>query len=264
MSKGNVNTYGNKKNNFPFQQSVLLLLDALATASSSAGLAQESTLISVLNAIITTQQDVEILLVRDTGNGDVVLQQITDYSGGGAPVVTYKDVNGNVVVPVGPLEYLDPAAVLQLILAELQTLNTVDFATETTLGVVNTNLGTINTNVQLGNVVLSNLLTTLATEATLLDVETAIDAVKLDTAKLTAVTGVATSLLVVTGAGAASVAAGKRTVSFFNSGNADTTVNGATLARGVSITYPELANRDVYAAIPYNALTSELTITTVG
>jgi len=288
MSKGNVNTYGNKKNNFPFQQSVLLLLDALATASSSAGLAQESTLISVLNAIITTQQDVEILLVRDTGNGDVVLQQITDYSGGGAPVVTYKDVNGSVVVPVGPLEYLDPAAVLNLILAELQTLNTVDFATETTLtsisnilgntldvllssraseatlGVVNTNLGTINTNVQLGNVVLSNLLTTLATEATLLDVETAIDAVKLDTAKLTAVTGVATSLLVVTGAGAASVAAGKRTVSFFNSGNADTTVNGTILKAGISITYPELANRDVYAAIPYNALTSELTITTVG
>ena len=235
----------------------------LTTAAIPPGGATEATLISVLNAINNTQQDIEILLVRDTGNGDVVLQQITDYSGG-APVITYKDVNGNVVVPVGPLEYLDPSAVLQSMLTELLTLNTVDFATETTLGVVNTNLGTINTNVQLGNVVLSNLLTTLATEATLLDVETAIDAVKLDTAKLTAVTGVATSLLVVTGAGAASVAAGKRTVSFFNSGNADTTVNGTILKAGISITYPELANRDVYAAIPYNALTSELTITTVG
>lgn len=199
---------------------ILSAIEDLIIASGSSGLATEATLISVLNAINNTQQDVEILLVRDKGNGNVVLQQITDYLGG-APVVTYKDVNGNVVVPVGPLEYLDPAAVLNLVLAELQTLNAGgQLATQTTLAAVNT--------------------------------------------KLTATTGVASTLLVVTGAGAASVAAGKRTVSFFNSGNADASVNGATLARGVGITYPELANRDVYAAIPYDALTSELTITTVG
>jgi len=94
----------------------------------------------------------------------------------------------------------------------------------------------------------------LATEVTLSAVNT----------KLAPITGVVTSLSVITGAGAASVAAGKRTVSFFNSGAADTTVNGATLKAGVGITYPELSNRDTYGAIPYDALTSELTITTVG
>ena len=75
-------------------------------------------------------------------------------------------------------------------------------ASEATLGTVNTNLGSINTNIQLSNIELANILTalttidavldaikvdtgnmltSLATEATLLDVETAIDAVKLDT-----------------------------------------------------------------------------------
>ena len=32
MSKGNLNTYGNKKSNFPFQQSVLLMLDTIIKA----------------------------------------------------------------------------------------------------------------------------------------------------------------------------------------------------------------------------------------
>lgn len=95
------------------------------------GLATESTLISVLNAIIATQ-DVETLLVRDTGNGDLVIKQVTSYSTG-SPVTTYEDVDGNAYVPVGPLVYLDPSAVLNLVLAELITLNATDFATETTL-----------------------------------------------------------------------------------------------------------------------------------
>ncbi len=80
----------------------------------------------------------------------------------------------------------------------------------------------------------------------------------------TAVTGVVTSLTRVTGAGAGSVAAGKRTISFFNAGAADTNVNGAVLEAGELVTYPELSNRDLYAAIAYDALTSELLISTVG
>jgi len=138
-----------------------------AVGGGGGGLATEATLISVLNAIISTQQDVEILLVRDTGNGDLVVQQITDYSGG-APVVTYKDVNGVVYVPVGPLEYLDPSAIQNLILVELITM-------------------------------------------------------------ATPVTAVSTTLDIITGAGAASVAAGKRSVSFMASGDADTEVDGAPL-----------------------------------
>jgi len=306
MSKGNVNTYGNKKNNFPFQQSVLLLLDALATASSSSGLAQEATLISVLNAIITTQQDIEILLVRDTGNSDVVLQQITDYSGG-APVVTYKDVNGNVVVPVGPLEYLDPAAVLNLILTELLdqgvsldsiVTSTGLSATEVTQLLVDANLTLLNTklntlgqkasadsapvvlsteqevildgiaadlaliytNLQLNTVATQNMLTNLATEATLLDVETAIDAVN---TKLTSVVRTP-SLQRISGVAAASIAAGARSASFFNAGPTDATVAGGTLKPGESITFDAGAQGDTLGAIAYVTIaTGDLVITTV-
>jgi hypothetical protein len=181
---------------------ILSELEDLVAASGGPAGATEATLLSVLNAIVASDQDIEILLVRDTGDSDKVLQQITNYETG-TPVVIYKDVNGNVVVPVGPLEYLDPSAVLQLILADT---------------------------------------TALATPST----------------------SVATTLDVITGAGASSVSAGKRTVSFMNTGNNDATVNGTVLSKGIGITYPELANRDTYAAIPYNALTSELTITTAG
>jgi hypothetical protein len=79
-------------------------------------LATEATLISVLNAIVASDQDIEILLVRDTVTL-IVYQQITDYTTG-VPVVTYKDVNGAPFVPVNPMEYLDPSAVLSLILAQ--------------------------------------------------------------------------------------------------------------------------------------------------
>jgi len=176
------------------------LEDLVALGGGPAG-ATEATLLSVLNAIVASDQDIEILLVRDTVTL-IVYQQITNYETG-VPVVTYKDVNGNPFVPVNLMEYLDPSAVLNLILSDT---------------------------------------TVLATP----------------------VTGVTTGLLRVSGAGPANVAAGKRTVSFFNAGNADCSVNGAVLERGESITYPELSNRDVYGVIPYDALTSELTITTVG
>jgi len=296
MSKGNTNTYGNKKVNFPYQQSVLLLLGALekAATASASGLAQESTLISVLNAIVASDQDIEILLVRDTGNGDKVVQQITNYETG-VPVVIYKDVNGALYIPVGPLEYLDPSAVLNLILTQLQVLNAggqllteatftaEDFATESTLGVVNTNLSTINTNVQLGNIVLGNLLTTLATEATLLDVETAIDTVKLDTANLdvalstrasevtlaavnTKLTSVVRtpSLQRISGVAAASIAAGARSASFFNAGLTDATVAGGTLKPGESISFDAGGQGDTLGAIPYVTIaTGDLVITTI-
>lgn len=178
------------------------LEDIAAVSGPSGGLATESTLISVLNAIVASDQDIEILLVRDTGDSNKVLQQITNYETG-TPVVIYKDVNGATVTPVGPLEYLDPSAVLQLILADT---------------------------------------TVLATPTT----------------------GLPTSMLRVTVAGAGNVAAGKRRISFFNAGNNDSTVNGATLKKGEVVTFSADGLRDTLAAIPYDALTSELLITTVG
>jgi hypothetical protein len=126
-------------------------------------LATEGTLISVLNAIIASDQDIEILLVRDTGNSDEVVQQITNYETG-TPVVSYKDVNGAVYVPVGPLEYLDPSAVLNLMLTEMLD-----------QGLVLDAIKIDTANLDVG-------LSTRATEATLLLVKNVLDTLKTDTA----------------------------------------------------------------------------------
>lgn len=90
----------------------------LATESTQQTLATESTLNSLLNQTIATQ-DIEILLVRDTGASDVVVQQIREYSQGtGLWTTSYENVSGNAYTPIGALEYLDPSAVLNLLLAE--------------------------------------------------------------------------------------------------------------------------------------------------
>jgi len=96
-------------------------LERITAGSSSAGLATEATLISVLNAIIASDQDIEVLLVRDTVTL-IVYKQITDWTSG-VPVVSYTDVNGNPFVPVNTMEYLDPSTVLNLILAQNTAIN---------------------------------------------------------------------------------------------------------------------------------------------
>jgi len=179
---------------------ILAELENIAAGGSTTGLATEATALNILNAIVASGQDIEVLLVRDTGDSDKVLQQITDYINN---TTVYKDVNGNIVVPVGPLEYLDPSAVLNLILTQNTSLNT-------------------------------------------------------------PVTGLATSMLRVTVAGAGSVAPGKRRASFFNAGNADAQVAGAVLERGEAVTFSADGLRDTLAGIIYDCLTSELLITTVG
>ena len=79
-----------------------------------------ATLNSILSNIINSQ-DVEILLVRDTGNANQIVQQIREYDQGtGLWNTSYEDVNGAAYVPVGPLEYVDASVVLNLVLTELQ------------------------------------------------------------------------------------------------------------------------------------------------
>jgi len=215
-------------------------LEDLVLATGSGPLATEATLISVLNAIIASDQDIEILLVRDTGNADKVVQQITDYQTG-VPVVTYKDVNGGAYVPVGPLEYLDPAGVLNLILSELVSIHT-----DTT---------SIDTKV-----------TGLNLEVTQLLVKTVLDTIKTDTTTLsTPITG-----LTIGGptraVGIGTVTAGKRRISIMNTGIADADVNGGTnnLKPGESITWSAEGLRDTLAAIAYDGSGTELLISTVG
>ena len=114
-----------------------------ATGSPS-GLATEATLLSILNNMVASQ-DVEILLVRDTGAADVVVQQIREYDQGtGVWTTRYEDVSGGAYVPVGPLEYLDPSAILNLVLTELQSLNvSINPAARTSNIVIATGAGSI-------------------------------------------------------------------------------------------------------------------------
>lgn len=185
-------------------QAVTDICGWITTATGpTTGLATEATALNILNAIVASGQDVEVLLVRDTGDSDKVLQQITDYI---TSTTIYKDVNGNVVVPVGPLEYLDPSAVLNLILTQNTSIN---------------NILTSSTRVPL----------------------------------LQRVTGAATS----------SVAAGKRSVSFFNAGPTDATVATGVLKPGESVTFDAGGQEDVLGAIPYVTIaTGDLVITTIA
>lgn len=126
--------------NYNLQQCILKALQELVVTSASAGLSTEATQLSILNAL-STSQDFEILLVRDTGNSDLVVKQVTSYDANtpGTPVITYETVAGAAYTPIGALEYLDPSSVMNLVLTELQTLNLVDFSTETTLAEVRDN-----------------------------------------------------------------------------------------------------------------------------
>jgi len=127
MGLGNGNSKsGNKGSNHSFEHRILLAMGEVIAASGGAppppgGFSTEATQLLVLNAIANNDKDFEILLVRDNGNGGEVVQQITDLVNN---TTTYKDVNGAAYVPVGPLEYLDPAAVLNLMLTELTSITT--------------------------------------------------------------------------------------------------------------------------------------------
>jgi len=70
------------------------------------------------------------------------------------------------------------------------------------------------------------------------------------------------SLLRVTGAGAATIAAGTRSVSVYNAGITNGTWLGAVIKPGESFGYSASSN-DVLSLFTYNALTTELVITTV-
>lgn len=183
-------------------------LGECCAGSSTAGLASESTLQMVLNAINDGQDFESHLVIDDNGDGDVYLEVRiwnSDTQTWEAPL--YYAAGSNVGVPAGsltaPIIYMNPLAVLNIIAS---------------------NTGTL----------------------------------------ATPVTGLAVGLSRITGAGAANVPAGHRRVSFLNAGNTNASVAGATLARGEFVSFNAGDLRDVLDAIPYDALTSTLLISTVG
>ena len=184
MSLGNGKAKnGDKGSNFSYEIKSLL---QLANISSIAGtLATEGTLINVLNAISNSDQDIEVLLVRDeaVGNGDPVLKQVTNWELG-VPTITYENVDGTPYVPspnpVPVYVYLDPSAVLNLMLAELLdqglTLDNIDLTTANTL------IELIDQGLSLDGIetLITTLNSTVATEITLAQVLVELQAINTD------------------------------------------------------------------------------------
>ena len=152
-----------------------------------ATLATEATQLNVL-AAVDSMRDYEVRLVVDENDITWLEVRYWDAQGDslGAPVY-YPPGSTTPGTPSGPSTswtYINPNTFLAQLVTELQALNTVDFATETTLSNVETLISTIDGVLDAIKTDTGNMLTSLATEATLLDVETALDTIKVDTANL--------------------------------------------------------------------------------
>jgi hypothetical protein len=115
---GNPNTEGNKKSNFSWQSKMLQVLGQIATSIPAAACcptaATEATSLSILTAL-QTGREFEQLLVIDTGGAGCpdncpTYSQIRIFNTGtntfDPPI--YYNAAGAVVVPVGPLTFVNP------------------------------------------------------------------------------------------------------------------------------------------------------------
>lgn len=125
MSVGNLKNNGNKGNNFPYQSGVLELLNAITI--STGGGATEATALAIL-AALQSDQEFEQNLVLDLGgvgcpnNCPTYLQvRIWNSVTHTFDPPVYYNASGAVVVPVGPLEIVNPQYTLEQILAQLST-----------------------------------------------------------------------------------------------------------------------------------------------
>jgi len=228
---------------------------------------------SILNATIA-HQDMEILLVRDTGNGDLVVQQIREYDETTQTWSTsYQKVDGSPYVApelVGPLVYLDPSAILNLMLAEILAqgltlddieLNTDDVATETTLNTMLTTVGSILAQLDVD-------LSTRASEATLTGVATDLALIytnlQLNTISVanidTKLAPQARTHITLSSSAVGAVPLGSLCGSVLNAGNAAGVWNGIPIPAGVSIPWQPIGNRDVYGVIPFDGSGTTLII----
>lgn len=134
MSKGDLKTSGAKGNNFDYQFSVLQLLGQIAAGTGTGSCpcpssAQEATLLQVLGAL-QNGQEFEQALVMDLGgpgcpgNCPTYIQiRIWDTTNHVFLPPVYYNAAGAVVVPVGPLQFLNPQFVLENILTQVTSIN---------------------------------------------------------------------------------------------------------------------------------------------
>jgi len=279
-SIGNTKTYGTKGNNFTFQNKAWHLLAQIAAGVTvPGGLATEATLTMVL-AALQNGKEFEQNLVMDLGgvgcpaNCPTYLQvRIWNTTTHTFDPPIYYDGSGAVVVPVGPIQIVNPQFVLEGILAQVTAINAdLDVAlstraSEVTLLATNALLGSIVTNTANLDVPLS----TRATEATLVAGLAAITAalgplatevtLAAFSAKFTAV--VRTPVMVRASA-AGTVPAGARSASIYNAGGGNATVLGATLLPGERVSFSADGEDDTLAVIAYNGTGTDLLVTYVS
>jgi len=227
---------GNKGNG-SFQLKVLKGLQKIA--DNSGNNSALTTAIAALTSAVSDHQEFEIKLVRDPNNGNEVYQQRNEYDEtSDSWSISYVDVTGATVVPtvIADLEYLDPDAVLNLILTELQTLTGIDFATETTLASILADTTSLDGK-------------DFATEVT----QQAID---------TKLTGVARTPNFIRPTTASNIAVLTYDVSVSNVGTTDGTVLGGLIKPGDTLNFDAGALNNFYAAgtFTYDATGTEFLI----
>lgn len=139
MSKGNLNTYGDKKNNFSWQQSLLLINGAIQAAAAAG--ATEATLQLVL-AALQNGQDYEAKLVRDSDTPSVTWLEVRLFNtttGTFDPPVYYPAGSNTPGSPVLPVIYIDPTTLLATIAS-----NTTGLATEVTVAGIKSQTDLLN------------------------------------------------------------------------------------------------------------------------
>jgi len=135
MSLGNGNSFsGDKGSNFNYELKSLQGLKALVDCCSTSG----GTLLSILAALQNGQNFAQNLVLDEGGVGCPtncpVYLEVLIWNGTSFDPPVYYDADGNLVVPVGPLSYLNPDYTLQQILTQITAINNdVDVALSTRL-----------------------------------------------------------------------------------------------------------------------------------
>lgn len=136
MSIGNTKDYGNKGNNFPYQlRSLQLLSDILTKSNCCPTAATEVTLLQILNTLQVGTAFQQQLVIDLGGVGCPTncptYVEIRIWNGTTFDPPVYYDAGGSIVVPVGPLQFVNPQYVLENILLQETSINAALTATKT-------------------------------------------------------------------------------------------------------------------------------------
>jgi hypothetical protein len=158
MSIGNLKDQGNRSNNFPYQLANLQLLGGIKDCCTTSG----NTLLSILAALQNGQNFIQTLVEDQGGTGCPancpVYLEVRIWNGTTFDPPVYYDAQGNAVIPVGPVVYLNPDFHLAQMVALLTSIdNSVDV-----------NLSTRNA--EATQLLIKNLLTTIDGDTSNLDV----------------------------------------------------------------------------------------------